>query len=152
MAKRKISITVIVAALILIGVSLTLITFATLSTSSTLSSTGSVSTTTNLGLYSDSGCTIPLNSINWGAITAGGSVTRTIYVKNLSSGSALTLSMATSNWSPSNSNGYLTISWNQNGTELQPGTSISVDLILSVSPTVVGITTFSVQISIIGTS
>jgi len=150
--KRKVTIIVALAALIMIGVSLTLLTFATLSISTTLTSTGSVSSTANLGLYSDSGCTTPLNSINWGTITAGGNVTETIYIKNISSGLALTLNIATSNWSPSNSNEYLTISWNQNGTRLQPCTSTSATLTLIVSPAEVGITTFNAQILITGTN
>ena len=48
--------------------------------------------------------------------------------------------------------GSITITWNQQGTDLQPGASIAATLTLTVSSTVVDLTAFSVQINIGGTN
>src|SRR5208337_3471920 len=101
---------------------------------------------------SDSGCTQPLSSINWGTLTAGGTSTQTIYIKNTSSGLSLSLSMTTTSWSPTSANGPITITWNQQGTDLQPGASVAAILTLTVSSSISDITSFSVQISISGTN
>ena len=152
MAKRKISITTAIVALIIIGIVLTLNTFAAITTSTNVSSTGVVSTSANLGVYSNSGCTTSLSSIPWGTLTSGGTTTYTIYVKNTSSGLSLTLNMTTTSWSPASANGPITITWNQQGTDLQPGASTTATLTLTVSSSIVDITSFSVNIVIGGTS
>jgi hypothetical protein len=152
MAKRKISITTAIVALIIIGIVLTLNTFAAITTSTNVSSTGVVSTSANLGVYSNSGCTTSLSSISWGTLTPGGTTTQTIYVKNTSSGLSLTLSMTTTSWSPASANGPITITWNQQNTDLTPGQSVSATLTLTVSSSISDITSFSVQISITGTN
>ncbi len=105
-----------------------------------------------MGVYSDSACTNPINSIIWGTITAGGNITQTIYVKNTGTGISLALSMTTSNWTPSSANGPITLTWNKEGTRLQPGQSVAATLTLNVSPTIADITNFNVQISITGTN
>ena len=152
MVKRKISITTVVAALIIIGIALTLISFAAITTSTTMSSSGSVTMSAGLGVYSNSACTTSLSSINWGTLTAGGTTTQTIYVKNISSGLSLTLNMTTSSWSPASANGPITITWNQQSTDLQPGASVAAILTLTVSSSIVDITDFSVNIMIGGTN
>jgi len=152
MAKRKLSITTAVVALVIIGTALALTTYAAITTSSTLTSTGTVSTSANLSVYSDSACTTPLSTINWGTLTAGGNTTQTIYIKNTSSGVSLTLNMTANGWSPTSADGPVAITWNQESTDLQPGQSVAATITLTVSPTEVGITTFSVQINIDGTS
>jgi hypothetical protein len=115
-------------------------------------SNGAVSTSANLGVYSNSACTTPLSSISWGNLTAGGNITQTIYVKNTGSGLSLALSMATSNWTPTTANGPITLTWNQEGTRLNPGQSVAATLTLTVSSTIADVTNFSVQITITGTN
>ena len=139
-----------VVALVITGIALSLTTYAAITTSTTVSSTGGVTTSANLGVYSNSGCTIPLSSINWGNLTAGGTITQTIYVKNTSSGLPLTLSMTTSSWNPAGAKGPITITWNQQGTRLNPGQSTAATLTLTVSSSVADITSFNVQICITG--
>ena len=152
MAKRKISITTAMIALVIIGIALTFTTFAALNASSTLSSSGSITTSANLGVYSDSGCTQPLSTINWGSPSPGGTVNQTIYVKNTSSGLSLNLTIATSSWSPASANGPVTITWNQQYADLQPGASVAAVITLTVSSSISDITNFSVQITITGTN
>jgi hypothetical protein len=152
MEKRKISITTAVVALITIGIALTLISFAAITTSTTMSSAGTLTTSAGLGVYSNSGCTTSLSSINWGTLTIGGTTTQTIYVKNTSTGLSLTLNMTTSSWNPTSANGPITITWNQQSTDLQPGASVAAILTLTVSSSTVDITSFSVNINIGGTN
>jgi hypothetical protein len=124
MAQIKLSITTAVTALVMIGIALTLTTFAAISTTQNVSSDGTVTTSANLGVYSNSQCTTNLTSINWGALTPGGSTTQTIYVKNIGSGLSLALNMTTTNWS-AGANGPITLTWNQENTRLNPGQSVA---------------------------
>jgi len=123
-----------------------------LSSKSNVLSNGAVTTSANCGLYSDSACTTPLSSIDWGVLTAGGTVTQTIYVKNTGSGLPLILNMTTTNWSPASANGPITVTWDQEGKVLSPGQSIAATLTLAVSSSEIGLANFSVQISITGTN
>lgn len=150
MAKRKLSMTTVIA-LIVAGLVLTITTYGAISVSKTLSSSGSISTSANISIYSDSACTISVTSIDWGALAPGGTVNRTVYVKNTGSGVSLTLNMTTSNWNPTSANGPITLTWNKEGTKLTPGISTVAVLTLSVSSSIIGITNFSVQILISGT-
>src|SRR5665647_3924163 len=109
MRKLKLSISTSVIGLVIVALALSLTTYAAISTSQNVSSNGQVSTSANLGVYSNSACTTPLSSISWGNLTAGGTSTQTIYVKNTGSGLALTLSMGTSNWTPTTANGPITL-------------------------------------------
>lgn len=140
-----------VLALALIAVAATCTTYAALSVSKNVSSSGSVAVSANLGVYSDSACQNALTTIDWGTLTPGGNIIRTIYVKNTGMGTSLSLSMATSNWNPTSANGPVTITWNQGGTRLAPGQSIAAVITLVVSPTITDITSFSVQVTITGT-
>jgi hypothetical protein len=117
-----------------------------------LSSTGTVTTSAGLGVYTTSACTTPLSTISWGSLSPGGTATQTIYVKNTSSGLSLSLNMTTSSWSPASASGYITITWNQQGTDLQPGVVATAVLTLTVSSNVVDVTSFSVNINIGGTN
>ena len=150
MAQIKLSLTTAVTALVMIGIALTLTTFAALSTTN-VGTSGTVFTSANLAVYSDSGCNTPLSSIPWGTISPGGTTTQTIYVKNTGSGLSLTLAMTTSDWS-ADANGPITLTWNKEGTKLNPGDSVPATLTLTVSPSIVDIISFNVQINISGTN
>ena len=142
----------ITVALAIMAIALTLITFSVVTTSETVSSASTVSTSANLGVYSNSACTIPLSSINWGTLTPGETTTQTIYIKNTSIDLSLTLSMTTSSWSPANANEPITITWNQQNTDLQPGTSVDAILTLTVSSNISNVTSFNANINIGGTN
>lgn len=117
--------------------------------SRTISNTGNVRAV-GVGIYSDSACTVPLSSINWGALDPGATTGATIYVKN-EGNVAVRLSMTVSNWSPAGASSYLTLSWNREGTTLNAGSSIQAVLTLSISSSISGITNFSFDITIAGT-
>jgi hypothetical protein len=148
MEMRKIS-TGAILAIMAVGLVLTVTTAGLLSVSQTVSSTGSI-TTVNVGVYSDSGCTQTLTSIDWGTISPGNTVTRTIYVKNTGN-TQITLSMTTNGWSPTSANGPITLTWNREGTTLTVGQSTAATFTLTVSSSISGITSFSVNIVVTGT-
>jgi hypothetical protein len=123
-------------------------TYAALQVSFSIPTSGSVFAV-NVGVYSDSACTVNLTSISWGAVSPGESVDRTVYVKNTGN-APITLSMATSGWSPSVANGPISISWNREGTALNPGQSTAATITLSTSAGISGITDFNVNIIVTG--
>jgi hypothetical protein len=113
----------------------------------TISNAGSVKAI-GVGVYWDQACSNPVSSISWGTIDPGSSVNKTIYIKNTGNNVA-TLSLATSNWSPSNASSYMTLSWDYNGQPVNANAVIQVKLTLSVSSAVSGITNFSFDITIV---
>jgi hypothetical protein len=138
-------------ALTVVAITLATLTFAAINVNQNLSSSGTITTSPNLAAYSDSACTTLMTSINWGTITAGESTSQTVYVKNTGTGS-MTLSLTTSDWSPSGADTYLTISWNQQGTQLTAGQSVAATITLTVSSSITGITNFSNTVTLTGTS
>jgi hypothetical protein len=105
----------------------------------------------SIGVYSDSACTQPLTSINWGTILPGGSVTRTIYIKNMNT-TQITLSMTKTDWNPARANGPITLTWDKEGTTLTANQIATATLTLNVSPSINSITTFRFNIVITGTN
>ena len=144
---RKLSprLILVIAAIVVL---LSLTTAGLLTVTQTISSSGTI-TALNVGVYSDSACTQSLTSISWGQIAPGDSATKTIYIKNTGN-APITLSMSTDNWSPSGANGPITITWDKSGASLNVGQSTSAVLTLAVSSSISGITSFSVNIEIIG--
>ena len=90
-----------------------------------------------VGIYWDPGCTNRTLSFDWGTIEPGANNTGTVYVRN-EGNSAVSLWMATSNWTPSVALDYLTVSWTYSGKILSADEVIPIDLILNVSPAVSG--------------
>jgi hypothetical protein len=148
MAMKKISTGAIIA-IVMVGLILTVSTAGLLSISQSISSSGTV-TAINVGVYSDSYCTQTLTSIDWGTISPGNSVTKTIYVKNTGN-AQITLSMTKTSWNPAGADGPVTVTWNKESTTLSAGASTAATLTLSVSSGISGITTFSVNIVVTGT-
>jgi hypothetical protein len=150
--KPKISMSVAVITLVIIAIVLTLTTFAAITTNQKLTSIGTVTTSANLGVYSNSACTISLSSIDWGTLTPGGNTTQIVYIKNTGIGVSLALSMVTSNWTPANANGPITLTWNQEGTRLAPGQATAATLTLTVASSIADISNFNTQITLTGTN
>jgi len=136
----------IICALALAG-----LTYSVISVSRNISSTGTINVVAGLGVYSDSACQNNLTTINWGTLSPGASTTYTVYIKNIGSGTSLLLNMTTASWNPTGANGPNGITWNQEGTILLPNQSVATVLTLTISPTITGISNFSVQIDITGT-
>lgn len=73
-----------------------------------ISSVGNIKAV-GVGVYSDSGCTIPVSYIDWGFLEPGSSKQFTVYVKN-EGNVPIRLSMEVDNWNPSSASNYLTLS------------------------------------------
>ena len=114
--------------------------------SRTISNAGSVKAI-GVGVYWDQACSNPVSSISWGTIDPASGVNKTVYIKNTGNNAA-TLSLTTSNWSPSNASSYMTLSWDYNGQPINVNAVIQVKLTLSVLSSISGITSFSFDITI----
>jgi hypothetical protein len=136
-----------ILALTATGLFLTLVTAGIIATQS-IPSNGTV-TTVNVDVYSDRYCTQPCTSISWGTPYPGDSIQRTIYVKNTGS-VPITISMDTENWVPTNAADYLTLTWDQGGTVLDVGDSVTATLTLVVDEDTTGLSDFSFDIVITG--
>jgi hypothetical protein len=102
------------------------------------------------GIYWDQQCTAATSSLDWGLLEPGSSTDFTLYLRN-EGNSALTLSMASENWSPANATDYLTLAWNREGQQVNPDEVLKFVITLSVSTDVQGIDSFSFDITISGT-
>ena len=137
-------------ALVATGIILTFGTSALLSSSQNVPVDGTVSGI-NVGVYTNSACTLNCTSISAGAIMPGDTKTYTVYVKNTGS-VPMDLSMTTSGWNPATANGPITVTWNRENYSLAPGASVSATLTLTVSESIsTSITGFSFNVAITGT-
>jgi hypothetical protein len=119
-------------------------------TNKTLANQGSV-TAIGVGVYWNSNGTNPVTSFNWGIIDPGNNKSISCYIKN-EGNSVVTLSMSTSNWNPANAAQFMTLSWNLNGATLNPGQTRTATFTLTVSASITGITNFSFDVTIVGSS
>jgi len=141
------------------GATLTLVTYvlalslvgqvlSAVQTSRTVSNAGTVKAI-GVGVYWNNECTDPLSSIDWGILEPGSSKNVTCYIRN-EGNSVSTLSMYASNWNPSNASDYLTLSWDYGGQSINPEDVAQVTFKLSVDASIDGITSFSFDITIVG--
>lgn len=135
-----------------LGLSLVSQGFTATQVNTTLSSTGSIQiqTTPGIGIYFDYQCNDPLTSLSWGTLEPDESKTVICYIKN-EGNAPLTLTMYSSNWSPSDAEEFLTFYWNYNGLSIAQDSAIQIGFTLSVNANIEGITNFSFDVSIVGT-
>jgi hypothetical protein len=138
-----------IIALTIAAIALTATTAALLTTNQTVPLNGTINAV-NLAVYSDSGCTQTLSTLNIGTLNPGGTATQTIYIKNTGN-IAETLTMNTSNWNPTNANTSLTLTWNRNNYVLPTGQSIQATLTLTAAANTGSLTTFSCDVTLTGT-
>ncbi|MEM2111555.1 MAG: hypothetical protein QXX08_06725 [Candidatus Bathyarchaeia archaeon] len=117
-------------------------------TNKTVANQGTI-TAIGVGVYWNSNGTNAVTSFNWGMIDPGGNKSITCYIKNEGT-RMVTLTMYTSNWSPTNATQYMTFSWNLEGQTLNPGQIKQAIFTLQVSASIQGITNFSFDVTIVG--
>src|SRR5512136_1838711 len=100
-----------------------------------------------VGVYADQACSQNLTGISWGVVAPGESVNRTVYVKNTGN-AQITLSMAASGWSPPTANGRIAVSWDRESSLLGASQSVAATIVLFVSPSISGVSDFSVKVVI----
>lgn len=104
-----------------------------------------------LGVYWDPECTNATSSLEFGLLTPGSSKDFDLYLRN-EGDLDLNLSMTSENWDPSNATDYLTLTWNREGQQISPDEVIACVITLSVSEDIQGISSFSLDIIVSGTS
>jgi len=109
-------------------------------------STGKIKTV-DVGVYWDPECTQNITLIDWGFVEPAETKNVTIYVKNTSNVNG-TLTLDTSNWNPSITASYMSLTWDYNGSLLQENEVRKVVLFLTVASDISEITTFSFDITI----
>jgi hypothetical protein len=102
-------------------------------------------------VYRDSSLTSKAITTDWGVLWPGAQKNFTIYVRN-EGNSPVTLSMVTSNWTPSIASSYLTLTWDYDGRTINPWQNMKITLTLTVSPDITGITNFGFDIIIVGSA
>ena len=146
MAMRKVTIGAVLA----LAAMATLVGgLATLTVTRTFSNTGTVNGI-GVGVFSDSACTEPLSSVSWGTLNPGDTPTQTVYVLNNGT-IPVTLTMTYGSWSPASAGSYITLTWNQQNTQLAAGGEATAVLTLNVSSAISGVTSFGFAITITGT-
>ena len=60
--------------------------------------------------------------------------------------------MYASNWSPASAENYLALNWNYDSSPISPDAVVQVTFTLTVSSDITGITSFSFDITIVGSS
>ena len=111
---------------------------------------GSVSSI-NLDIYVDAAATEPCTSIEWGSLSAGQIVTKTIYLKNTGN-TAEVLNMTTTEWTPASAGEALTLTWNKEGVSLAAGAVMPATLTLKVPADPGALSAFSLNIVLSGTA
>ena len=109
-----------------------------------LHNTGNIS---NLTAYAEQACTTPVITINWGNLNVSSVNTKTIWLKKTVS-QPLTLSMNTTNWSPTNATGYMAVSWDKTIMSAQVE---SATITLTVFDNATWMSQFTFDINITGT-
>ncbi|MCW4016272.1 MAG: hypothetical protein NWF06_07875 [Candidatus Bathyarchaeota archaeon] len=96
-----------------------------------ISSLGTI-TTVGVEAYWDPECENKTEAINWGTICPGSSNSFILYIKSFSNVKT-TLDLLISNFEPLELSEYMTLSWDYNEIQLDPGQVIQVTLFLSTS-------------------
>ena len=100
-----------------------------------------------VGIYWDSSCSDKVSSIDWGALAPASAENIVVYIRNEIEDPACFV-LSTNNWNPPEASRYLSLSWNYSGDRVSPRETLQTTLTLSVSPSIEGISTFSLHITI----
>lgn len=135
------------------GLSLVSQAFPAGQTTATFSNTGTIQiqTTEGIGVYQDAQCSTPLTSLSWGTLQPGENQDITFYIKNEGT-SSTTLDLNDSNWDPTVAQDYLSLDWNYDMQPINPNESVQITLTLSVASNIEGITGFSFDVTIVGST
>ncbi len=117
--------------------------------SRTITNQGNVNAV-GVGVYSEVECTNELSSVNWGYIEPGSSKNFTIYIRN-EGNVPMTLNMTTQEWDPSSTSTYVSLRWNREASLVAVDSVVETVLTLLVSPDIAEITSFTFEITVIGT-
>jgi hypothetical protein len=106
-----------------------------------------VETTDSVGVYWDADCKNRVASVDWGNLFPGSTREFEVYVRNECNESVV-LNLMAENWLPTVAEQDLSLSWNYAGCPICENQVKRVNLVLSVSPKVAYLTSFSFDIMI----
>jgi hypothetical protein len=107
--------------------------------------------TIGVGVYWNPDLTSKASTTDWGILQPCTQKSLLVYVHN-EGNSPVTLSLSTSNWTPSTASSYFALTWNYNGQTINPNTQLQLTLTLTVSSHITGISGFSFDIIITASS
>ena len=136
------------AVLALVVPSLILFAFTLLVTTNTITNVSGVETE-GVGVYWDGSCTDRVLSIDWGTLTPGSVKSVVIHIRNEDK-EPIYLTISTKNWNPSKASDYITVGWDYPRRRIDPSEVLQINLILSISRYVEGISNFGFDIVIAG--
>ncbi|UCE96567.1 MAG: hypothetical protein JSV51_02930 [Candidatus Bathyarchaeota archaeon] len=102
-----------------------------------------------VGIYWEDGCINNVSKIDWGYLAAGATHNVTIYIRN-EGNVPMTMNMTSEEWNPSHASTYITVIWDYEGHVVDPYSVTEVVITLSVSQNVTNITSYSFDITIVG--
>jgi hypothetical protein len=100
-----------------------------------------------VGVYQDANCTDPVEGIDWGIIEPGESKTEIAYLRNEGNWE-FHLSVYAANWTPPETESYMSLTSNYQGQSIAVGSTVRVELVLSLSEDVKDITSFDFDLVI----
>jgi len=104
-----------------------------------------VGTTGPIRVYWDVACTKPVQSIEWGNMTLGGTKSFAVYTRNEDNQTCF-LNVKTTDWQPTSTTNYLNFSWSCDINKFAAGKVARGTLKLQVSSRTTGVSTFSFNI------
>lgn len=103
--------------------------------------TGNIVVTVEVDAFKDAGLTIPLESIDWGAFQPEENKTTMVWL-NSTSNVPVKLNMTTTGWTPTNATDYVTLTWDREGTTINPSQTLNATLTLTVDNITSNVTSF----------
>ena len=102
-------------------------------------------------VFWDAACTSPVSQIDWGELEPGQSKDTPVYIKNTGN-AAMTLSMYTSDYLPSEAGAYIGVTWSYvDGTVIGKNQVLPVTMTIHVDAGIAGIDVFNFVITVEGT-
>ena len=112
-----------------------------------ISSSTGVTASVNLGVYLDNTTTQEVTSIDWGIVYPDDQTQQIIYIQNLGNINCQLL-LNTTDWAPPEAQQLIIVTWDYNGTLIEPNTMLQVTLSLNTSAQLVNIEQFDFKIII----
>ena len=102
-----------------------------------------------LDVFTDFQCTIKMTTINWGVLEAGETSHLPIFIKNIGE-IKITLGLFTENWSSQQAMEHVHLSWDYDGTLIQPNQVVKGSLILQIDQNCPELSQYGFDIIIVG--
>lgn len=106
-----------------------------------------VESVNSVGIYWDAECENKVYSLDWGNLSPGSNQKITVYMRN-EGNEPIILYMLAQNWSPLIATQVMSLSWDYQGYPIYANQVIVTELVLSVSPQIQGVTSFTFDIQI----